>query len=366
MSGVESEMYSWVGEGGFSDRSLFEVVRDGAVSTGSFASLLASIFGSGAARFSYNGDSKVDGRLLSEFGFRIPEEKSDYLYLFGHGRKQQATIGYHGTFLVDPQTAELVRLAIRTSELPSETGACELSQTLDYGWVSLNGAEFLLPNEARVSLIHTDETQAENHIRYSACQEFRGESTVRFEPPPPAELRASGELRPSGEHSAGVLALPSGLSFRMAFTDRIETASAAAGDRIHAKLITAIRDRSAKVLVPEGATVTGRIVTIRHFYPASRPQTGGDRERGRQYPPWLLAVRLETLEVDGTSHPFKAILDSRVQRFAKATGVLSRQVELGSLDRVQDPDAAVFEFWDENPSYLVESGTESSWLTVAR
>lgn len=224
--GVESEMYSWAGEGGFSDRSLFEVVRDGAVSTGSFASLLASIFGSGVARFSYNGDSIVDGKLPSEFGFRIPEEKSDYLYLFGTARKQQATIAYHGTFLVDPNTAELVRLSIRTSQLPAETGACELSQTLEYGRVSLNGADFLLPSQARVSLIHTDETEAENRIRYSACHEFRGEAKVRYKQSPAAEPKLPGEQPVRAPD------LPSGLPFRMVFTERIDTATAAAGDPV--------------------------------------------------------------------------------------------------------------------------------------
>jgi hypothetical protein len=360
LPGVESEMYSWAGEGGFSDRSLFEVVPDGAVSTGSFASLLASIFGGAtAARFSYNGDSTVDGRVLSEFGFRIPEEKSDYLYLFGGSRKQQTTIGYHGTFLVDPKTAELVRLSMGTSELPAETGACELSQTLDYGRVTLNGADFLLPTETRVSLIHTDESEAENRIRYSACHEFRGESTVRYEPAPAVEPAALVG------HPVRALALPAGLAFRLSFTERIDTATAAAGDLIRAKLTTAIRDQSSKVLVPEGSAVTGRIVSIRHYYPASRPQHGGAREANGQYPPLVLAVKLETLEVGGVTHPFKATSDSRVQRFAKVTGGLSQQVDLGPLDRQQDRDAGVFDFWDKTPGYLVESGMESSWVTVA-
>jgi len=358
--GVESEMYSWAGQGGFGDRSVFEVVRDGAVSTGSFASLLASIFGSDGALFSYDGDNTVDGKVLSEFGFRIPAEKSDYLYLFGRGRKQQTTIAYHGTFLVDPETAELLRLSIRTSQLPTETGACELSQSLDYGRVSLNGSDFLLPTEARVSLIHTDETEAENRIKYSACHEFRGEATVRYEPAPAAVPPASHE------QSVRALALPPGLPFRLAFTERIDTATAAAGDSIRAKLTTAIRDQSSKVLVPEGSAVTGRIMSIRRFYPASRKQTGDAREPKRQYPPWELTVSLETLEVDGVAHPFKAAFDARVQRFAKVTGMLSRQVEIGSLDRLQDPDAGIFDFWNENPGYVVESGMESSWLTKTR
>ena len=118
--------------------------------------------------------------------------------------------------------------------------------------------------------------------------------------------------------------------------------------------------------MPEGSAVNGRIVSIRRFYPASRQQTGGAREAGRQYPSLVLTVRLETLEVDGAAHPFQATLDNRVQRFAKVTGVLSKQVEIGSLDQIQDPDAGAFEFREENPGYVVESGMESSWLTAAR
>ena len=63
--GMENEMYSWRGENRFNERDLFEFVRGGAVSTGSFTSMLTSIFGNSTARFTYNGDSTLDGRLLS-------------------------------------------------------------------------------------------------------------------------------------------------------------------------------------------------------------------------------------------------------------------------------------------------------------
>src|SRR5579864_719638 len=44
-SGLDGEMYSWAGEGHFKSRDLFEIVPDGAMSTGTFSSMLASIFG---------------------------------------------------------------------------------------------------------------------------------------------------------------------------------------------------------------------------------------------------------------------------------------------------------------------------------
>jgi hypothetical protein len=131
--GLSGEMYSWVGDNRFHDRGLFDLVRQGAISTGTFSSFLISLFGGDLASFSYNGDRTVNGRLVSEFGFRVPLEKSNYVYRFGNERTEVLT-AYDGTFLADPKTLNLVRLVVRQS-LPSETGACESTHTLDYSGV---------------------------------------------------------------------------------------------------------------------------------------------------------------------------------------------------------------------------------------
>jgi hypothetical protein len=356
---LDREMYSWAGDDHFSHGDLFEFVRDGSVSTGSFSSMLASIFGSDAASFSYNGDSTVGGRLLAEFGFRVPLERSHYSYIL-NGGEQQMTLAYSGTFLVDPETSDLVRLVVRTNHTPAESGACELTQTLNYDRVSLHGADFLLPTEARVSLIHTDGTEAENLIKYSACHEFQGESTLRFESSPEAGMPRSGN-----GPSAGSLQLPPGLPFKLVFTERVDTAVAAAGDPIRAKLKTALRDRSSKVLVPEGAVVTGRIVSMRRFYgPSTSQSVEGQRVRG-QRPSLVIKVRLETVDVDGKSYSLKARFHTGFERFAKVASALSSRVEIGNLDTSENSDDGVFEFWDENQNHVVTSGLESNWFTLA-
>ena len=78
----ESEMFSWAGENRFHDRSLADLVRRGATSTGAFGSFLASIFGTdfetNAGNFTQNGDVNVEGRALVAFGFRVPLAKSTF------------------------------------------------------------------------------------------------------------------------------------------------------------------------------------------------------------------------------------------------------------------------------------------------
>jgi hypothetical protein len=343
--GTTNEMYSWVGDNRFDNRGLFDLVRQGSISSGSFSTLLVSIFGEDRASFSYDGDLTVDGRLIAEFGFRIPLEKSNYVYLFGRDRSGHARAGAEGTFLVDPKTFDLVRLTVRHT-LPLEADACETSQTFDYGRVSLGGSDFLLATEGRLDILSPTDDM-ENHMVYSACHEFTGQSTLTFEPP----LEPSGSTSDKSDPAIHVFALPPGLPFKLAFIEPINTAVAAAGDPIRAKLTTAIRARSSGVVVPEGAIVSGRIMKAARLYGQNKS--------------FLLAVKLESVVVGGTSRPFSVTPDSGARRFTKGAGLLTQRVDLGPLNVGQDRDVGVFEFRDAAPNYVIKSGFVSSWLTVA-
>jgi hypothetical protein len=343
------EIYSWVGEDRFDDRSLFDLVRQGSLQTGSFRTFLSSIFGSDAASFSYNGDTTVNGRPLVEFGFRVPLEKSNYV--FGN-RRQEVKTGYEGSLLVDPKTFDLARLIVTTSQLPTEVGSCQATTTMDYARVRLNEADFLLPTEAQLNILGIDGTEKQNRTVYSACHEFLGKSKLTFDEPAPGP----GDLAAGGVSTNRPFVLPPGRQFTVAFTQSIDTATAAAGDPVRAKLTTAIRDDSSKVVVPAGAAVTVRIVKLQHFYGASSASV-------------TLGVKLESVDVGGTPQPLAAALDRTSQRFAKdnsgKAGGLGQRVELGSLDALEDRAAGVFEFRDAKANYVVKDGLESTWVTMA-
>lgn len=343
--GTTNEMYSWVGDNRFDNRGLFDLVRQGSISSGSFSTLLASIFGEDRASFSYNGDLTVDGRLVAEFGFRIPLEKSNYVYLFGRDRSEHVGAGAEGTFLIDPKTFDLVRLTIHHT-LPPEADACETSQTFDYGRVRLEGSDFLLATEGRLDILSPTDDM-ENHMVYSACHEFTGQSTLTFEPP----LEPSGSASEKSDPAIPGFALPPGLPFKLSFTQPINTAVAAAGDPIRAKLTTAIRARSSGVLVPAGAIVSGRVVKAEHLYGQNRS--------------FVLAVKLESVIIGGTSRPLRATPDSGARRFAKGAGRLTQRVDLGPLNTMQDRDVRVFEFPGASPNYVIKRGLGSNWLTLA-
>lgn len=333
------ELYAWVGESRFDDRDLLDMVHEGAISTGSFAAFLTSIFRTEDASFTYDGETTEDGRAVSEFGFSVPYEKSHYVY--GEGQHRAIT-GYEGTFLVDPKISDLVRLVVRTSRLPQETSACYATTTLDYDRVRLMGSDFLLPSASRLRILHTDGGESENRTVFSNCHEFLGESTISFSPPPDARVADARH----GPVSQGLSISPE-LPFSVALTQGIDTSTAAGGDPIRAKLITPIANHS-KVLVPTGAAVVARIVSIRQYYGSGGGIT--------------LDIKLETVDVAGAPVRLAATPDNG-PRFPKAKGgAPKRRVELGTL-RDLEHRSAHFVFPNAQQPYLIGSGLESSWVT---
>ncbi len=343
---ASDEIYSWVGEDRFDDRDLFlDLVRQGAFQTGGFSIFLASIFRGDAAIFSYDGNTVMDGRTLAEFGFAVPRERSNYR--FGN-RQQHVITGYYGSFFVDPKTGDLVRLVIRTKELPADTGACEAATTLDYGRVRLHDAEFLLPREAQLDILNTNGSAMRNRTVYSSCHEFLGESKMNFDEP----AAQSATVAPAEASAPSQLKLPSALPFKLLFTQPIDTATAAAGDRIKAKLASAIRDASSQaVLVPEGSDVTARIVRLEHFpVPPSSVK---------------MLVKLETVSVGGSPLPLTATMNlAPLPRADVSLSGLKQRIPLGSLDALDDPQIGVFEFPDARMNFVVKRGLESNWTTA--
>jgi len=334
------EIYSWVAENRFDDRSLLDLVKDGSISTGEFESFLASVFRNEGTTFSYRGDTSENGRRFAEYGFRVSLDKSRYF--FGRPPNRVLT-AYYGALLADAKTADIVRMTVRTDELPAETGACDSTTTLEYGRTRLRNADFLLPTEARLHTCGRDGVEADNRTRFSGCQQFLGESTLEFGPP-----RESGSA-PGRRGNVPALSVPQGLRFRVALAEDIDAAKAAAGDPISARLVTAIEDDAHNRLVDVGTRVNGRILQVRYDY---------------TIPALTVLYQLETIEIDGVRRPFTAVTHTTVPPLDARKRALRQTLELGTLpDVLQRRGVARLRFSGAKPNYVVKSGLESNWLT---
>ena len=346
---LTGEMYSWAGEGRFHDEELHQLIRSGYIASGGFSGFLGSVFGNEGTTFSYRGATRVEGRQLQEYGFRIPLERSQYRF----GRRDNLLIvAYDGTFWLDPQTADLVRLVVRVIDPPVETGACSSTNTLEYGHTRIHDTDFLLPKEIRFETLDMAGVEARNRTLFSGCHEFLGESTLQFGAPDPARVS------PPAPATTPPLDLPSGLPFTIAFTEAIDTRVAASGDRVGAKLTSSIVDTSGRVLLAAGTPLTVRILQIERNTHPDANRTG-----------WpaislMMLFRLETANVGGTVRRMTAIPTERAQSFAKGKGTLTQNRPLGTLDSIMSgPGVAMVRFLDVPNHYVIKAGTESKWTT---
>jgi hypothetical protein len=343
----ESEMYSWVGENRFRERRLSDWVSGGAISTGAFGTFLASIFKGSAAIFGDEGDRVRDGRTLAQFSFRIPVERSRY----NIGTRSYSTIvGYEGTFLVDPQTFDLVWLTVRVNHLPAQLHACQAATTLDYSKAKFDQLAFLLPTNAQLQVINDDGTRSENQAVFSACHQFQAESKLSFGNAEPQESSR-------GAQPIHLEPLPSGLHFKFSLTTPIETKTAAAGDLITARLDSPIKGEHGAVLVSKGAKITGRIVRFERFYAASAKSL-------------LVGLKLETIERNSVAQPLRArfadMVEGRASRPGHPGGLLVRQ-DFGTFDRMsgrEDPALSLLQFEDVTRDYVVHRGLTFDGTTL--
>ena len=333
------EIYSWTGESRFNDRDLLDMVHDGAISSGTFSAFLSAVFQAERATFTYNGAITEGGRTLSAFGFRVARENSHYR--FGP-REHSVVTGYHGTFLADTATAALVSLVVSTDPLPLETGSCFATTTLNYSSARMQGIDFLLPTESALNVAHADGGESRNRTVFSNCHEFRGESSISFEPAPEA---AHGDVNRAKAPPAVVI--PEGLRFGVALAESIDTATAAVGDPVKARLVSRIHNGSV-VLIPAGAPVAARIVRLKQFYSGENTLSFG--------------IRLESVSVNGSAVPLVATPDWEAAFPQPVDRTLRRRVQLGVPQGMEDR-AVSFEIRDVHLPYRIDSGLPSYWIT---
>ena len=332
------EIYSWAGASRFEEGDIDELVPEGAIGTGPFAAMLLSIFEFRGPMFTFSGEKDVDDRRLFEYGFAVSRQQSHYRI---KAHKEWVTTGYSGTMLVDPKTAELVRLIVRTEELPPETSSCETDTFLEYGVVQLGATDYLLPKAARQRFIGRNGDEAENTVSFSACREYQAESKLAF-----------GGGAPGSQSEAGmkavVLDLPEGLPVTVELTTAVRPGEAGAGDRIEGRLAAPIRDAKQRTLVPEGTAVQGRLMRVEALY-SSRPQV-------------TVALRWETVQVGSAMAPVALLPNRRPPdlRTSGAGGLRRRGMEI-ELPLPSESQYGVFHI---PGGRVLESGFQSEWITA--
>ena len=169
------ELHSWPGATRFDSRDVDELIRDGPVSTGAFGGYLASIFGQPGVTFQYNGERTANGKTVFEYRYRVPLEASHFEIKAASAWRPAA---YEGDFQIDPQSLELERLTIRTTELPPVAAFCQAATTLDYQRVHIGDSDILLPRQSQLEILLKSGREARNITTFANCREYQAESEI--------------------------------------------------------------------------------------------------------------------------------------------------------------------------------------------
>ncbi len=150
----------------------------GLTSTGQFAGLLKSLFDEASqARFRESGTADFYGRSCRVFEYVVETAYSRQSIQIG---KARTIAGYRGRIVVDPETRRIVRLESECIDLPRDFPVSEAVSVVEFGWVTIGDADYLMPVAAQVML--TDRRERLTSLNCITFQKYgKFETTVVVE-----------------------------------------------------------------------------------------------------------------------------------------------------------------------------------------
>jgi hypothetical protein len=174
----DRELFSRAGETRFEEQPIHEIVPLGMIGNDAFGSHDDDVFSSDAATFKYAGSCKKDGHKSYRYNFRVPQASSRLLVK--QNKSADAAVGYQGSFWVDAETLDMVRLEWKTDQIPPSVGLSSVEKSMRYKLVRIGNSDFLLPLHSELASFDREGNYRLNTTSLERCLEFTGESVVTY------------------------------------------------------------------------------------------------------------------------------------------------------------------------------------------
>ena len=267
----------------------------------------------------------------------MPVGKSAYKVKMPNG---WAVTGYDGTMLLDPETNDLVKLVVRTNELPSASLACRATSEVTYRRTPIHQRMVLVPHETKLYTISTTGNESTSETSYANCREYSSTIKMVFG----NEIITSSSPAPASNPApapAPAQPLPAGLRFSVHVTTPVDIEKAAAGDPIEAVLTAPMHDKKKAVIAPAGARLHGRLRTVKVWI--------------ESWNTVQIGIQFESIEIEEKSIPLNAIyLPVRPMYFGPSYGMKFR---------IDNSFTGGTFFFDN--AHIRPKDLDSDWVTVA-
>ena len=158
-------------------------ISEGLVSSGAFSATPLNLFVQDVARIA---PLPQEGTLIETMlGFHFEESAMTAKFVVQSGRGT-GQAGLRGTFWVDPQTLDLMRIEEQAVDLPPFLLMRDLTTSIYYARTRIGSSDPLLPQSAETVVTDYYGVERKNAIEFTGCREYVSESVVHFGPVVPA------------------------------------------------------------------------------------------------------------------------------------------------------------------------------------
>ncbi|MGA3023166.1 MAG: hypothetical protein ABSF98_00210 [Bryobacteraceae bacterium] len=164
---VYSDHREWYGSPGGRHLSVDNPVAfigSGMIGNGAFASTLNNVLAE--ASFTYRGEETVGGRTAVRYDFRLPRLREALRISIPGG---DGMVSEEGSFWVDPQSLDLIRLESRADEIPPYLPLEEASTNVNYARMRIGDHDVLLAQQADSHLLEATGVESYNRLEFTTA-----------------------------------------------------------------------------------------------------------------------------------------------------------------------------------------------------
>jgi hypothetical protein len=156
------------------------IEKTGAWSTGEFVTTLQDLFSPyTAASFVRDGEDTIAGRVAYLYDFSVRQANSHWVLVGPDGRHEAPP--YTGRVWIDKERHRVLRMEQRSSAISSALPYDKAESTLEYGFTSIDGKNYLLPiHSENQACMRGRADCTRNEIAFQNYRKFAAESNVTF------------------------------------------------------------------------------------------------------------------------------------------------------------------------------------------
>jgi len=145
--------------------------KEGAFSAGELGGVLSSVFSPSAkADLQWKETDALGAGTVQVFSYRVAQSNSSFSVVGMNDR--QVTVAFHGIVCIDAATRNVRRISMIADDLPRDFPTQATSITVDYGYVSINSHDYLMPLSAEMRLRQGRHEDILNTIEFRDYRRF--------------------------------------------------------------------------------------------------------------------------------------------------------------------------------------------------